>query len=153
MLGDARLSARYNEHIMYERLFDVDPPRRLEIAARLGGLLADEPAVAFAYLHGSFLTELPFHDIDIGVHLTDPPERQTQHAVDLTDRLSRHVGYPVDVRPLNHAPLSFVFHALQGELLVSHDDELLGRVLDRTGREYLDLAPLLRQATRDAFSA
>ncbi len=46
----------------------------------------------------------------------------------------------------------FVFRALQGELLVSRDDARLADVLDSIGRRYLDIAPLLRRATRDAFA-
>ena len=86
-------------------------------------------------------------------YLSQAPAEQTRHVVELADRLSRRVGYPVDVRALNEAPLPFVFHALRGELLVSRDDERLAEVLEGTGRRYLDIAPVLRRATRDAFAS
>lgn len=138
---------------MNRALFNVDAARRAEVAQALAEALGAEPHVVFAYLHGSFTGVLPFHDIDVGVYLNSAAFEHTRQAVDLADRLSRRVGYPVDVRVLNAAPVPFVFRALQGEPLISHDDDCLADVLERTGRRYLDLAPLLRRATRDAFAS
>jgi predicted nucleotidyltransferase len=135
------------------RLFDLDSARRAELARLLAIALADEPEVVFAYLYGSFVGDRPFHDIDVGVYLSNAPADQTRQAVALADRLSRRLELPVDVRALNAAPVPFVFHALQGELLVSHDDQKLADVLERIGRRYIDLAPVLRRATRDAFAS
>ena len=138
---------------MNHRLFDIDATRRAEVARALSESLDREPHVVFAYVHGSFIGTLPFHDIDVGVYLSSAASDQTRQAVDVADRLSRRVGYPVDVRVLNAAPLPFVFRTLQGDLLVSHDDDCLADVLERTGRRYLDLAPVLRRATREAFAS
>ena len=138
---------------MNHRLLNIDAARRAEVARALSESFGGEPGVVFAYLHGSFVSTLPFHDIDVGVYLNTASSDQTRQAVDLADRLSRRVGFPVDVRVLNAAPVPFVFRALQGEPLVSRDDECLADVLERTGRRYLDLAPWLRRATRDAFAS
>ena len=140
------------EQRMNDQRFDVDHRRRTDIARALAAALASEPSIVFAYLFGSFIHAGPFHDIDVGVYLRNPPSGHTALAVKLADRLSRNVGYPVDVRELNNAPVPFVFHAVQGDLLVSVDDECLANVLERTGLRYLDIAPVLRQATRDAFA-
>src|SRR5438045_6187701 len=137
---------------MNDRLFDVDAARRADVARTLADVLTGEPQIVFAHLHGSFIGPLPFHDIDVGVYLDGASAEQTRYVVELADRLSRLVGYPVDVRALNAGPVPFVFCALQGELLVSRDDERLAEVLERTGRRYLDIAPVLRRATRDAFA-
>lgn len=137
---------------MKDRLFDMDAAGRSEISRLLASALNDEPDVIFAYLHGSFLGDRPFHDIDVGVYLNTPSVEHTRRVVELSDRLSRHTGYPVDVRALNEAPVPFVFRALQGELLVSRDDERLADVLESIGRRYLDIAPLLRRAAREAFA-
>lgn len=83
--------------------------------------------------------------------LDDPAVGATARALDLADRLSRVTGYPVDVRAINHAPLAFQFRVLQGRLLVVHDEERLADVMERVGRLYLDIAPVLRHATREAF--
>jgi uncharacterized protein len=135
-----------------DRLFDVDEVRREGMRQVISGALSREPDVVFAYLHGSFVGTLPFHDIDVAIYFSDGPSSHTQRIVELADRLASPLGYPVDVRALNDAPLSFAFRAMQGELLVSHDDAVLADVLERTGRRYLDIAPILRRATRDAFA-
>ena len=147
-----RRGLRHTIEPMLDRLFDVDSVQRVEIARLVASTLSDDAHVVFAYLHGSFVGDRPFHDIDVGVYLNTAPVEHTRRAVELADRLSRRVGYPVDVRVLNEAPVPFVFHALQGTLLISHDDACLADVLERSGRRYLDLAPVLRRATRDAFA-
>ena len=68
--------------------------------------MAGASDVVFAYLHGSFLDGARFHDVDVGVYLIGPSEKHARRALDLSDRLSSEVGLPVDVRPLNDAPVS-----------------------------------------------
>ena len=57
------------------------------------------------------------------------------------------------MQPLNHAPIPFVFHALRGRLLFSRDDERLATIIEDTVRRYLDMEPLMRNATREAFAS
>jgi predicted nucleotidyltransferase len=45
------------------------PEERARVADALAVALAGEPFVEFAYLHGSFMEDGPFHDIDIAVML------------------------------------------------------------------------------------
>lgn len=113
--------------------------------------LASRPEVSFAYLYGSVLLEDGFRDVDVAVWTTPLAHRFAD--VDLAARLSRRVGLPVDVRRINDAPLSFVFHALQGRLLCVQDELLLATLIERTARRYHDQAPILRRATREAFLA
>jgi len=55
---------------------------------------------------------------------------------------------------LNDAPVTFLFHVFrEGRLLLSRNDERLADLMERTVREYLDAAPLLRQATMEAYGA
>jgi len=115
-------------------------------------VLAGESDVAFAVLYGSFAAAEAFHDVDVGIHLRteQPGHLFGSHPA---QRLSEQVGYPVDVRVLNGAPVSFLFHALRGQVLLSRDDDLLGDVMERTMQRYFDVAPLLRHSAREAFAA
>jgi hypothetical protein len=70
----------------------------------------------------------------------------------LAHQLSSALHIPVDVR-INHAPLSFLFHTLHGQLLTCQHPDLHATILEQTAREYLDIAPFLRQSTKDAFIA
>jgi predicted nucleotidyltransferase len=128
--------------------------QRGRIEECLAAELAGDGDVVFAYLYGSFLEPQPFHAIDVGVYLQGrPSESQTEKAVALAQQLADRVRCPVDVRALNAAPMSFLYHVLQGRLLFSRDDSLLADVMERTVSRYLDAAPLIRQATREAFAA
>ena len=116
--------------------------------------LGQEPNLAFAYLYGSALEQDSIHDVDVGVYLF-PSQYQSrlEQAVGIGHTLSMTLKIPVDVRTLNNAPISFLYHVLRGQLLVCRDENLLSSLIENTAREYLDLAPLLRQSTKDAFAA
>jgi uncharacterized protein len=135
-----------------DKPFRVDPAKRAEVMKALAELLAADDRVVFAYLHGSFLGDAGFHDIDVGVCLRAGEPSPTETALELAERLSKQVGYPVDVRPLNGAPLSFTFHVFQGARLTCRDEELLADLMEDTVRRYLDMEPLLRRATVEAFA-
>ena len=134
--------------------YTVQPEAREALVCRLTAELEKESAVAFAYLHGSLLDSDTVHDVDIGLYLCESEtERGSAVASALSARLTAVAGLPVDVRVLNEAPLSFVYHVLRGRLLVCHDEDLLTAKLEDIARRYLDLAPLLYQGTKDAFAA
>lgn len=133
-------------------LYRATSGERAQVVRVLTAALGTEPDVAFAYLHGSFLTGGGFHDIDVGVHLTAGPDRRLPRVLDLAVRLTREAGFPVDVRALDDAPLAFRFHVFRtGRLLLSRDDEGLADCMEGTMREYLDIAPLARRAAVEAF--
>jgi len=111
--------------------------------------LSRQPGIGFAYLFGSFISPLPFHDVDVGVYFRAP--EPARDPVGLADRLGARIGLPVDVRALNTAPVSFLYEVLKGQLLVSTDEELWAAVVEDTVRRYLDIAPLLRHYTKEAF--
>jgi len=135
------------------RLHTVDDGERSRLQAQLATELEADPAVAFAYLYGSFVEARPFHDVDVGVYLRAPQSPGAGSAdLAMAQRLSERIGFPVDVRVLNAAPVSFRYHALRGRLLVCRDDDLLARVMEDTIRRYLDMAPLLRRSTKEAFA-
>lgn len=127
---------------------------REALISRIADELGKEPGIGFAYLHGSVLDSETVHDIDVGLYVRKPEdERRSGYEAELSSLLTAMARIPVDVRVLNDAPLGFVYHVLRGRLLVCHDDELLSAILEDVARRYLDLAPLLRQGTKDAFAA
>ena len=136
------------------RQFRAGPDERERIRRTLVTVLESVPDVEFAWLHGSFLAADKFRDIDIGVHLSATAEVRVQRGLELAVRLDQEIGFPIDVRVLNDAPVTFLFHVFrEGRLLLSRNDEGLADLMERTVREYLDAAPLLRQATIEAYGA
>lgn len=139
---------------MKDTRYIIQPTGREALIRRLADELEKEPGIGFAYLHGSALDSETVHDIDVGLYVRKPEdERRAGYEAELASRLSAIARIPVDVRVLNEAPLAFVYHVLRGRLLVCRDEELLSAILEDVARRYLDLAPLLRQGTKDAFAA
>lgn len=142
------------EIIPMRRLHHMNREERHRIERCLAAELASDRSVAFAYLYGSFVESRPFHDIDVGVYLQIVrADRVTATALDLAQRLSDQARKPVDVRILNVAPVSFLYHVLRGQLVFCRDDAVLTEVMERTASRYLDIAPLLRKSTLEAFAA
>ena len=136
------------------RMYHAEPAERERVTRTVVEALEAEPELEFAWLHGSFLAAGGFHDVDVGVHLYGAADVRSRHALDLGLRLDRDVGFPVDVRVLNDAPVTFLFHVFRGgRLLLSRNDEHLADLMERTVREYLDMEPLLRRATIEAYGA
>lgn len=141
---------RSYERKVKERLYALDETQRAALTRRLTSAVAEDGDLIFAYLFGSFVAPLPFHDIDVGVYLRDGGDGSRALALGRT--LSERVAMPVDVRVLNTAPVSFLYHVLRGSRLFCRDDSVLAEVMERTIAGYLDAEPLLRQATREAFA-
>jgi predicted nucleotidyltransferase len=136
------------------RLHRINREERERIEQCLAAELAGDRSVTFAYLYGSFVESQPFHDIDVGVYLENvQADRVTATALDLAQRLSDRAQMPVDVRILNFAPVSFLYHVLRGQLVFCRDDAVLAEVMERTVSRYLDIAPLVRRGTQEAFAA
>ncbi len=138
---------------MRERLHKVKPDRREEIVRRVAAKLRNELEVLFAYLYGSFIESDPFYDIDLGVYLSHPTAKKaTAIAVEVAERLSSPLKLPVDVRSFNFAPTPFLDHVFRGRRVRSRDDDVRSRIVERSIQCYLDIAPLLRHSTREAFA-
>jgi predicted nucleotidyltransferase len=142
-------------------LFDVSMEEREKMLGVLASILRAREQVRFAYAFGSFLSSRPYHDIDVAVYFGSTLEvgANLEAAFTLAADLEvalRKAGYrpgPLDVRPLNHAPLSFRYHVFTGRLLCSRDEALRVSVVAQTFSQYLDLLPLRRQAVKEAMRA
>lgn len=132
---------------------DMSPAQRNLVARALETALASDEDVVFAFLHGSFVLDVPFRDVDVAVFFAPGVAHPDERSLTLAERLSALVHLPVDVLALNAAPLSFRFHAVRGRLLTARDEMLLADVLEDTMRRYFDVAPVLMHATREAFGS
>lgn len=116
-----------------------------DVRYRLREALEAREEIVFAYLHGSFAEGLPFHDVDLAVHL-DPALAMAADIFDyemsLSVELTRSLRFPVDVHVLNGAPLGFQHNVLQGEVLLVRDEDELTDFIERVALEYMDFAYL-----------
>ncbi|MGE3153896.1 MAG: nucleotidyltransferase domain-containing protein [Nitrospiraceae bacterium] len=137
----------------FARAYPMTTERLAQLQAGLSRELDKESEVTVAYLYGSCLSETMFHDVDVGLYLHPSASgRSSSIAAELEDRLSSMLGLPVDIRVLNEAPVTFVYHVLRGSLLLCRDERFLSATLEDVARRYLDLAPLLRRSTAEAFA-
>jgi len=111
--------------------------------------------IRFAYLHGSFLGDLPYKDMDIAVFYDGkvPQNQQLDISLSLSAELSHKLGIPVDIHSLNNAAVPFRFQTTRGKVLFARDEEELFEFMERTWREYLDVKPLLEENLMDMVRA
>ena len=119
-------------------------------------LLAPQNEIVFAYLHGSFLLNDAFRDVDIAVFLAPGatrPSDDVEYEIELSLRLEKALGLPMDVKIINRVPLSFRYHASRGILLLSRDESVRENFLSRTWSEYFDFARSARVYQEDLTRA
>ena len=137
---------------MKKKTYTLNQDERDDLANGISGFLETRNEVLFAFLYGSFTEGLPFHDIDLGVYVSEiTKERATDCGITLSQTLSKALKIPVDVRVLNFAPVSFLYHVIRGTLIFERDEEIRTQVVERTIQRYLDLRPLIQQGVKEAF--
>ncbi len=134
--------------------FTLSHEQKERVRERLRTALEPHGEILFATLHGSFLLDVPFEDIDVAVYLragSVDGEEGLRYAFRLADELEKHVGLPVDVLVLNQAPRGVQFTATAGELLLSRDEELRCNFLERLWLEIMDFDYHARQMLKEAL--
>ena len=138
---------------MKEKIFHLSPREKGQFKKNLVEILQACEGIEFSYLYGSFTEDLPFHDVDVGVYLAEIEESETtRQAINLAQMLSTRLKMPIDVRILNFAPVSFLYHVIRGDLIAAKNDMLHSRVVERTVQKYLDLKPIILKTIKEAFA-
>jgi len=113
------------------------------IEKNLKKALRKHDEISFAYLHGSFVKEDGFRDIDVAVYLKELPPSVLEYELQMEIALMEVVDkYIVDVRVLNKSPLSFRYNVIKsGILLVVRNDDERADFQEATLAGYFDFAP------------
>ena len=110
-------------------------------------VLEPRSEIRFAYLHGSVLEGLPYHDLDVALYL-EPDHVAARAPFDyemgLSVELTQVLAFPVDVHVLNQTPLGFQHSVVGGELLLVRDADQLSDYLEDVARRYMEFAALGR---------
>ena len=140
---------------MERKYYSASADQKDQIVSTIAAILMKTEDIHFSYIFGSFLDgDIAFHDIDLGVFCAGNNRLQMFEAtINLATILSRKTGYPVDVRVLNNAPVSFVYNVLKGKLIYEKNEDIRCQVMENTVRSYLDMKPILYLATKEAFSS
>lgn len=125
---------------------------KTKIKSLLKTLLEAEEKVCFSYLYGSFIDDVPVHDIDIGLHVNDISEDEvTFYTIDLGEKLTQDIGITVDVKVINFAPIPFQYSVMRGALLTEQDPDIYAARFEYVVGRYLDMKPLLIKTAKEAF--
>lgn len=134
-----------------EKRHQVNKEEQDRIIRILSHHLSQCSEIRFAYLHGSFLGELPYKDVDIAVFYSEkvPPDQQLDLCLSLAAELSHKLKVTVDIHSLNRTAVAFRYQATRGRVLLAKDREELFNFVEATWREYLDIMPLLKENLAD----
>jgi predicted nucleotidyltransferase len=131
-------------------------PHKNKILKELRHHLTDEKGIIFAYLHGSFLDEKEFNDLDVAIYLDQEASTKSDPIdleISLSLKIEKFLRLPVDVKILNFAPLSFRYHVTMGNLIFSCDESIREEYICRTWSEYFDFQPVARIYLQEALAA
>jgi hypothetical protein len=123
------------------------------IINKITQLLEVHQEISFAYVHGSFLQEGDFNDIDVAVYLKEAIESPLQYELQTEAELMKSLGmFVADVRVLNFSPLSFRYHVIkEGRLLMVRDDDIRADFQENTIKHYLDFAPFRKMYLKEVL--
>ena len=126
---------------------------KLVAAEALTCKLQEHSEILFAYLHGSFLNNDCFNDIDLALYLKKMPDSLLEYELNMEVIMSYAVvGVPVDVRLLNGAPLSFQYNVVkEGTPIVVNDENERAEFQERTVKRYFDFAPFRKMYMKEVF--
>ncbi len=126
-----------------------------KIVIKLQEHLDKEKNILFAYLHGSFLNLNNFGDIDIAVYLQNVPEDKLDiinYEFNLEKNIEKEILFPVDVRILNAAPLSFKYSVIKdGVKLIEKDENKRVDFECLAVKLYIDFLPYRKRYFREAL--
>jgi predicted nucleotidyltransferase len=107
--------------------------------------------IRFAFLHGSAISGLPAHDLDVAVYYDNRSTKdyRMEASLNLSVTLTFLLGIPVDIHPLNDTDLGFQFEAIKGIAVFARGNDELSEYMQKTWSMFLDYEPLLRQAVSD----
>ena len=129
--------------------------KRNEIIEKINLVLKTKAEIDFAFLYGSFQNEPYFRDIDIGIFVNNLDSSEYwNYECDLSQKIENvlETSYPVEIKVINKAPLSFCFNVIRGKLLFARDEAFLVDFMIGTARDYLDIAPLRYRYMMEAMA-
>lgn len=99
---------------------NISQKRKEEIVKEISYRLKKRKDIIFSYIFGSFVTDDKFSDIDIGVFCTDKVSKEPlDFEFKIEEEIKSLKKFPVDVRIINHAPVSFVYHVVKDGILIT----------------------------------
>ena len=132
----------------------LEPIQKENIIKDIVSALTKHDEIVLAYVFGSFVHSGHFSDIDLGILVKEKLVTPLNIELKLEIALEDIVHYPVDVRILNHAPLSFCQNVIRyGRVVLERDANLRADFTGNILKQYFDFAPFRRRYLREVANA
>ena len=106
------------------------------------------------YIFGSFISERHFSDIDIGIITAMDLNKPLDFELKLENRLEKLIKYPVDVRILNRAPISFSQNVFRtGRVIIDRNPNMRADFEGRILKQYFDFSPFQQRYLQEVTNA
>ncbi len=110
--------------------------------------------IILAYVFGSFIQGDTFSDIDIGVLAGEDIDSCLDFELNLEIEIEDIVKYPMDIRVINNAPLSFCQNVIRhGRVILERDADMRADFMGKILKEYFEFAPFRRRYLREVANA
>jgi len=110
--------------------------------------------IILAYVFGSFIHCDSFSDIDIGVLTDEDIDSCLDFELNLEIEIEDIVNYPIDIRVINNAPLSFCQNVIRhGRVILERDADMRADFMGKILKEYFEFAPFRRRYLREVANA
>lgn len=111
-------------------------------------------AIVLVYVFGSFIESSPFSDIDIAILTENTMDSPLDYELFLEIEIEDRVGYPIDIRILNNAPLSFCQNVIRrGQVILERDANVREEFMGKTLKQYFDFAFFRRRYLKESTNA
>lgn len=120
----------------------------------IASALKRHEGIVLAYVFGSFIHCETFSDIDIGVLTDENIESRLDFELNLEIEIEDIVNYPMDVRVINNAPLSFCQNVIRhGRVILERDANMRADFMGKILKEYFEFVPFRRRYLREVTNA
>ena len=132
----------------------LEPIQKKNIMKDIVSALTKHDEIVLAYVFGSFVQSDKFSDIDLGILIKEKLDTPMDMELNLEIALEDIVHYPVDVRILNHAPISFCQNVIRhGRVVLERDANLRADFTGNILKQYFDFAPFRRRYLKEVANA
>jgi len=127
-----------------------------QLMKQIIAIVSSHTDYAFLYVHGSFIEDVPFGDIDLALYIIEdllpPIDLTIKKEIALEVELQEKLGYPFDAHIINTAPLSFCYNVLKnGRLLYENDEDIRVRFVTQTIDRYIDFLPYRKRYLKEVL--
>jgi len=117
-------------------------------------LFEQHDEILTVYIFGSFISARYFSDVDIGIIAAMDLSKPLEFELELENRLEKVIKYPVDVRILNQAPLSFAQNVFRsGRVIIDKNPNLRADFEGRILKQYFDFSPFQQRYLQEVINA